>query len=195
MIQVFWATYAAVFAAEILGDKFLYTTGYLATRYRWTPMMIGIAAAFMTKMGVAVVVGNAISNLPRVMVALVTAAGVVWIATKLWNSSESEQEGRTGHSNSEAAMVSFGSVLFSEWADLGQVTAATMAAQFRAPMFVWTGAVAAMMTKAVLAATIGAELRGWLSRHVPEPVARFAGVSLLFLLGGLSVAEALFAQR
>src|SRR2546429_53536 len=37
MFAVLLATYAAVFLAEIVGDKLLYTTGILATRYRSVP--------------------------------------------------------------------------------------------------------------------------------------------------------------
>ena len=51
MIEAFGVTYLAVLVAEIVGDKFLYTTGILATRYRPTPMMLGLALAFMVKMG------------------------------------------------------------------------------------------------------------------------------------------------
>ena len=58
MLAVLLATYAAVFLAEIVGDKLLYTTGILATRYRPVPIMIGITAAFMAKMAVAVAVGT-----------------------------------------------------------------------------------------------------------------------------------------
>ena len=72
MIPVVFATYAAVFAAEIVGDKLLYTTGVLATRYRTLPMLSGILMAFMAKMGVAVLIGKAISNLPSGVVAVVT---------------------------------------------------------------------------------------------------------------------------
>jgi hypothetical protein len=51
------------------------------------------------------------------------------------------------------------------------------------------------MTKALLVATIGATLRGWLHSHLPAPLIRYAGLSLLLLLGGWSVAEALLAPR
>ena len=37
MIAVLIATFGAVFVAEIVGDKLLYTTGVLATRYRTVP--------------------------------------------------------------------------------------------------------------------------------------------------------------
>ena len=66
MLPIFLATYGAVFVAEIVGDKLLYTTGVLAARYRTVPIMIGMAFAFMLKMGVAVVVGELISKLPPV---------------------------------------------------------------------------------------------------------------------------------
>jgi putative Ca2+/H+ antiporter (TMEM165/GDT1 family) len=195
MVHVFWAAYVAVFAAEILGDKFLYTTGILATRYRTPPMMLGIGVAFMAKMGLAVVIGETIAGLSRWLVAGVTAVGVLWIAATFWRGQEEARESAQPRTNSEAAMVSCASVLFSEWADLGQLTAAAMAAQLGAPVVVWAGAVAAMMTKALLVATIGAELRVWLRRHVPEPVARYGALTLLVLFGCFSVAEALLVRR
>src|SRR5262249_59507953 len=54
LIVIFFATFGAVFIAEIVGDKLLYTTGVLAARYRTWPIMLGMASAFMPKMGVAV---------------------------------------------------------------------------------------------------------------------------------------------
>jgi putative Ca2+/H+ antiporter (TMEM165/GDT1 family) len=86
MLHAFWATYAAVFAAEILGDKFLYTPGILSTRYRTPPMLIGIVIAFMAKMGVAVAIGDALAGLPRVLLGAVTAPGIIWIALTFWRS-------------------------------------------------------------------------------------------------------------
>ena len=47
MLPIFLATYGAVFVAEIVGDKLLYTTGVLAARYRTVPIMLGMALAFM----------------------------------------------------------------------------------------------------------------------------------------------------
>src|SRR5712672_3494254 len=64
VFPLFFLTYGAVFVAEIVGDKLLYTTGVLATRYRTIPIMCGMVVAFMAKMGGAVLVGKAISTLP-----------------------------------------------------------------------------------------------------------------------------------
>ena len=84
MIGIFLATYAAVFVAEIVGDKLLYTTGVLATRYRTVPLIIGMLAAFMGKMAVAVAVGSAISKLPPLLVAAVTTLSFISVAIVLW---------------------------------------------------------------------------------------------------------------
>ena len=60
MFAILLATYIAVFVAEIVGDKLLYTTGVLATRYKTVPILCGMVVAFMAKMGVAVLLGKAI---------------------------------------------------------------------------------------------------------------------------------------
>ena len=74
MMAAFFAAYGAVFLAEIAGDKLLYTTGVLSARYRPLPIMVGVIIAFMLKMAVAVMLGEAISHLPKLLVAGVTAA-------------------------------------------------------------------------------------------------------------------------
>src|SRR5690348_10765669 len=84
MIAIFFATCAAVFVAEIAGDKLLYTTGVLATRYRTVPVMLGMLVAFMAKMAAAVVIGNAISKLPPPLVATLTSLSFIGVAIALW---------------------------------------------------------------------------------------------------------------
>jgi putative Ca2+/H+ antiporter (TMEM165/GDT1 family) len=81
---IFFATFGAVFIAEIVGDKLLYTTGVLAARYRTLPIIIGMGAAFMAKMGVAVLIGEAISKLPKLLVASITAISFIGVAITLW---------------------------------------------------------------------------------------------------------------
>jgi putative Ca2+/H+ antiporter (TMEM165/GDT1 family) len=180
-----------VFVAEIVGDKLLYTTGVLATRYRTSGVVLGVLAAFMAKMAVAVAVGNAIAKLPPVIVAVLTSLSFLGIAAALWRKPE-ETEGREKQkSQSKAALVSFAAIFFSEWGDIGQITAATMAARFHAPIAVWIGAVGAMATKGALAASVGAGVRQWIASRVPPRAFRYAGVSALLVLGLLSVLETL----
>ena len=190
MLPIFLATYGAVFVAEIVGDKLLYTTGVLAARYRTVPIMFGMAVAFMLKMGVAVAVGEAISKLPPLFVACLTAASFIGVAIAVWRKDE-RRAAQKEVSAPKAAMVSFAAIFFSEWGDVGQITAAAMSAKYHVPLVVWIGAVAAMVTKGILAASIGAGVRGWIQEHVPPKIVRYAGVSALVVLGVLSVIETL----
>ena len=193
MINILLATFGAVFAAEIVGDKLLFTTGVLATRYRPLPIVIGVVIAFMAKMAVAVAVGSAISKLPPLLVAVLTAASFIGVAITVWRKPVERKE--KDNRASRATMVSFSAVFFSEWGDVGQITAATMAARYGAPVVVWAGSVAAMATKGLLAASIGAGVRQWIIDRIPPKVVRYAGVSALLLLGLLSVVETLVEGR
>src|SRR5436190_9920643 len=196
MLAVFLATYAAGFLAEIVGDKLLYTTGILATRYRPRPIMIGITAAFMAKMAVAVAVGEAIARLPRPVVATITALSFIGIAWTLWRKPmKSDEPKKKDEAMSKGALVAFAAVFLSEWGDIGQITAATMAARFSSPGVVWVGAVAAMVTKGILAAFLGAGVRQWIRDRIAPQALRVGGVSLLLVLGTLSVLETLMGRE
>jgi putative Ca2+/H+ antiporter (TMEM165/GDT1 family) len=194
MILILFTAFGAVFVAEIVGDKLLYTTGVLAARYRTAPIMLGMAVAFMAKMGVAVLVGDAISKLPRPLVASITAIGFIGVAIALWRKSDRPRESKEKHRASKAAAVSFAAVFLSEWGDVGQITAATLAAKYHRPLVVWVGAVAAMVLKGTLAAFLGGGIRRWIQNRVAPQVVRYVAVGLLLVLGVLSVLEVLLER-
>jgi putative Ca2+/H+ antiporter (TMEM165/GDT1 family) len=152
---------------------------------------MGMLAAFMGKMAVAVAVGSAISKLPPLLVAAVTSLSFISVAIVLWRKPVGRTKEEMDRKYAKAAMVSFAAIFFSEWGDVGQITAATMAARFGAPFTVWAGAVSAMVTKGALAASVGAGVRQWLIARIPPRAVRYAGVSALLLLGLLSVLEML----
>ena len=192
MFPIFLATYTAVFVAEIVGDKLLYTTGVLAARYRTVPIMLGMALAFMLKMGVAGVVGEQIGKLPPLLVASITMLSFIGVAIALWRKDVERSEGRRDTGVGKAMMMSFAAIFFSEWGDVGQITAAAMAvAHPGTPMIVWLGAVSAMVTKGALAATLGAGIRQWSVDRVSPKIIRCVGVAALLVLGILSVIETL----
>jgi putative Ca2+/H+ antiporter (TMEM165/GDT1 family) len=195
MVLIFFTTFGAVFVAEIVGDKLLYTTSVLASRYRTVPIMLGMAAAFMAKMGVAVVVGEAISRLPTMLVASITAISFLGVAYVLWRKADTPKKSEKSHTTSKAAMLSFAAIFFSEWGDVGQVTAATLAARYRLPFIVWLGAVCAMITKGTFATFLGAGIRRWITQHVSPRVVRYAAVALLLFLGVLTVLEIVIERR
>jgi putative Ca2+/H+ antiporter (TMEM165/GDT1 family) len=188
MTAVFVATYVAVLGAEIAGDKLLYTLGILASRFNRLSIVGGMAAAFVFKMGAAVTLGAAITNLPKTMVLTSTGAGFLWIALSVWR--HPRIESHTSDASAPAAvMLSFSAVVFSEWADVGQITAAAMSARFNAPLVVWMGAVLAMMTKGVLAVVAGDRLPRWTRGRVSDATMRYASVVVLVTLGTLSMIE------
>ena len=191
MLAIFFTTYAAVFMAEIVGDKLLYTTGLLAARYKTVPILCGMALAFMLKMAVAVLVGHLIATLPRWLVASITAINFFAIAVVLWRKRDKREVSEKNYPAYRAALVAFAAIFFSEWGDVGQITAATMAARFNSPLAVWLGAVSAMVTKGTLASFIGGGVRGWIQSHFEPKTLRYAATALLLLLGAFSVWEIL----
>jgi putative Ca2+/H+ antiporter (TMEM165/GDT1 family) len=193
MLTVFAATYAAVFIAEIVGDKLLYTTGILATRYRSLPIILGMAFAFMIKMAVAVLVGQALAQLPKPFIAVLTAAtfaGVIWF---IWRQSDDlppAQREPKSDQLAKPALVTFLAIVLSEWADVGMITAATLAANHADLLFVvWLGAVAAMVTKGLIAAFLGAGLRQWIRDKIQPKHLRYVSVVALAILGAAATAE------
>lgn len=191
MIPIILTTYGAVFIAEIVGDKLLYTTSVLASRYRSAAVAMGMVAAFMCKMAVAVAVGDALSKLPPLFVAALTACSFIGVAIMLWRKPVERSQEEIDRRYARAAMISFATIFFSEWGDAGQITAAAMAAKTGALLAVWIGAVSAMATKGILAASIGAGVRQWIISRVSPKVVRYAGVAALVVLGIASVIETL----
>lgn len=194
-LYLFFAAYGTVFVAEIVGDKLLYTTGVLAARYRTFPIMLGMTLAFMAKMGVAVIVGKAISRLPPILVAAITATSFLGVAIVLWRKPDRRAKSdKESHAPSKAAAISFAAIFFSEWGDVGQITAATFSARYGFPIVVWLGAVSAMFTKGALAAFLGAGIRNWIQDRVSPSLVRYFAVGLLLMLGAISVIEILFER-
>jgi Ca2+/H+ antiporter, TMEM165/GDT1 family len=205
VIQLVLATYGAVFVAEIVGDKLLYTTGVLAARYRSAAVVLGMALAFMCKMAVAVAVGAAITRLPRWLVATFTAASFIGVAFTVWRKPDVRAPKAKDTTVFSGATVAFAAIFFSEWGDVGQVTAAGMAAKYvwsaqasastatlwQTAILVWFAAVAAMVTKGALAGLLGEGVRRWIADRVKPRVIRYVATAALLVLGILAVLETL----
>jgi putative Ca2+/H+ antiporter (TMEM165/GDT1 family) len=184
MISLLLTAYVTVLVAEMVGDKTLYTLGTLATRFRLLPILAGAAAAFMLKMLAAVLLGRLLATLPGEVVAAVSAITFFAMAVGLWLKKPSPEpaEGLPPTRWSRAALISFAAIFFPEWGDAGQLAAAMLVAQHRAPVVIWVGATLAMTTKACLAVTLGIGLR----RYVPHRVVRIVTVLLCITMGLLA---------
>jgi putative Ca2+/H+ antiporter (TMEM165/GDT1 family) len=209
VFDIFGETFVAVFIAEIVGDKLLYTSGVLATRYRWLPIALGMAAAFMAKMAAAVAIGAAAAKLLeeyRWVVALLTAASFVSVALILFRKADVRAPKEKDTRILQGASVAFATIFFSEWFDVGMMTAAAMAVRHvwstasttaaavgtsTAAVLVWLGAVLAMVTKGTLAITLGASIRGWIASNIQPKYVRYAAVTAIIVLGTLATLEVL----
>ena len=204
MFEAFVATYGVVFVAEIVGDKLLYTSGVLATRYHWGGIVVGMAAAFMAKMAVAVAVGAAIGKLlPPWLVALVTALSFIGVAIAMWRKPDVRTPKEKDASILKGATAAFATIFLSEWGEKGLIAAGAAAAPWVASadslqatrasvsFVVWLGAVAAMVTKGSLAVTLGAAARNWIATRVEPRYVRYAAVAAIIVLGVLCVLEIL----
>lgn len=173
-----------VFLAELIGDKAIYTISAMATRYRYLPIFCGIVVAFMLKMLVAVLLGKTIAQLPAALVSGVSSATFFVMAVVIWfkRPHDRSDESKQSRQWSRTALGAFAAIFFSEWGDTGQITAATLAARYQAPLLVWLAATLALATKGTLAITLGIELQ----KRVPETALRYGTVCLCIIFGVLS---------
>ena len=182
----FIAAYAAVFFAEMIGDRSLYAISSLAARF--TPMRVaaGVGAAFAMKMGVAVLVGRKLAELsPSIIAAVSATTFFVTAAVLSMRGRRHDEEETPDASLRRAASISFAAIFFTEWMDIGQVTAAMLVARFGAPLTVWTAATLALFTKAAIALAIAAGLRNRL--RLRRDWLRYGACATCTLLGILAL--------
>jgi putative Ca2+/H+ antiporter (TMEM165/GDT1 family) len=175
--------YVTVLVAELAGDKTLYTVGSLATSHRTAAVLVGAGAAVAVKMLAAVLLGGVIGRLPPIAVSVVSAATFVALAASLWlRRPRAPDAAAPPPSWSRGAREAFLGVVLTEWADLGQITAAALVAEHGHPALVWAFASLAMSTKVVLAAAFGTGFR----RLVPDRLLRPAMMGAYLLLALLA---------
>ena len=182
---VLLAAYWTVLIAELVGDKSIYTVSSLALRFRTSIVGSALVLAFAGKMLVAVLLGRAIVHLHLRWLNLVSAGAFFLSAMLIWfDEPKSEaHESATDIYWARAALICFASVFFSEWGDPGQIAAAALAAKAHSWIAPWLGGTLAMVTKGVLAMTLGLRLRDWL----PQWTLRSLASASCGLLGVLAV--------
>jgi putative Ca2+/H+ antiporter (TMEM165/GDT1 family) len=151
-----------------LPDKTFVATLVLATRFRATPVWLGVGLAFVIQSLVAVVAGGLISALPETYVhiasMLLFAVGAILLlrSARRADQHEAEQEHEFEKKMKDGPVGgwrAFGTsflVLFAaEWGDLSQLLSAGLAARFGAPVEVFAGSVAGLLLVSGVAALAG----------------------------------------
>lgn len=185
-ISVLFAAFWIILIAEITGDKSLFTITSLTMRLNTWAVLLGLSAAFMLKMLVAVLIGQALTELPIKLLTVITIFTFFATALVLWfRREEVEDAEQVQKSVPRSIAVSFASIFFIEWGDIGQITAAALTAQSNAPLMVWLGASLALITKGVLAITLGGTAR----RFLPQNFLRLTAVGVCLILGIASIVQ------
>ncbi len=179
-ISIFLTAFVIVFVAEIIGDKSVYTISSLVTRFSPTAVFLGLTIAYGLKMLVAVLIGQILTELPLWLLGAVSAVTYFATAFVLWFRKTDKIDSKSPAANFPAsAAVSFASIFFIEWGDIGQISAATLTAQYKAPVLIWMGATSALLVKGILAIFLGLALR----QYFPRRFVCYTAIILCVLMG------------
>lgn len=176
-----------------LPDKSLVASVALGARLpvRW--VLLGVSAAFVVHVSLAVAAGGVLGLLPHALLAVVSAvlfaAGAVLLLRERRGDPDVDPLAPpvpVRRSPLAAVGASFGVVFAMEWGDVTQVATANLAARYDDPLSVGLGAATGLVGAAVLAVLGGRALL----RRVPERLVRRASASVLLVLAVVSLVSA-----
>lgn len=189
--HIFLSVFGVIFVAE-LPDKTALAALVLATRHKALPVFLGTALALTVQSVVAVAAGGLLSLLPPRPVHI--GAGLLFLvsAVVMWrrkaddDDDDGDADGK--HRGPPTFWRSFGTVFsvvfIAEWGDLTQLGTAALAARYKSPIAVFTGATVALWCVAALAVFVGNRAGKLLDPEVTKRVAAviFAllGAALIF---------------
>lgn len=189
MLYLLLLTYGTILLTELLGDKTLYTISSLSMRFRPLYVFSGFTIAFMQKMLVAVLLGHVVAKLPASLVVAVSSVTFFTTALVIWVKKDNKPVRREYDARfPKAALITFTAIFFSEWGDIGQVTAAALTARYHFPLIIWLGATLALVTKGLLALTLGCGLR----ERIPQNILRPVSACLCLSMGIISAIGPMF---
>lgn len=183
-MKLFFTIFGLTFLAE-LPDKTALAALMLAARRSHLAVFLGACAAFFIQSVVAVSFGQVFSLLPHSVVRYGAAAVFLLLAMKMGLVDEDEEEapalaeGEAGSRFWADARASFVVIFLAEWGDLTQISTATFAAKYHAPLTIFCAATLALWCVTGLATMAGSRLK-----HVLSPrVLRRAGAVAFAIVG------------
>lgn len=188
VLAILFATYWTVLAAELIGDKTIYTVAALSARFRPLPVLCGIGVAFAGKALAAVTLGHVLMQLPPKWVGTASALTFFMAAAFVWLHEPESRKPLPAASPQwhRALLVAFASVFFSEWGDVGQLSTAALAAKYNLPLVIWIAATLALLSKGALALTLGVGLR----KRIPGTALRIVAAASCVGFGVLALRSA-----
>ncbi|MER8033427.1 TMEM165/GDT1 family protein [Streptomyces bauhiniae] len=188
-ITVTALVFGVIFLAE-LPDKTALAGLVLGARYRASYVFIGVAAAFLVHVVLAVAAGSVLTLLPQQIVHAIT--GVLFLggaAVLLLKKDEGEEEIKKPANQSfwRVAGTGFMLILVAEFGDLTQIMTANLAARYDDPLSVGLGAALGLWAVAGLGIVGGKALM----KRVPLRLITQIAALLMIGLGVWSLYEAI----
>jgi putative Ca2+/H+ antiporter (TMEM165/GDT1 family) len=182
-------TFTIIFLAELVDTSGLATL-VLSTRFpaRW--VLLGVCAAMVVHVGVAIGAGSLVALLPeRPLEGLLAVIFLVGAVLLLRGDDDDDEPkiGATPRTGWSVVATSFGVTLLSEFADPTQLLIASLAARYNAPLTVGLAALLALWAVSALAVYGGNRLKG----VVPVRWVTRATAAILVVLGVLSAFDAI----
>ena len=188
-MAVIAVTFGIVFLAEVADTSGLVTL-VLATRYRASLVLLGVCAAFLVQVGVAVAAGSLLAMLPERPLEFALAAVFLVGAVLLLREDDDDDDaipGKAALTGWRVVATSFGVTMLSELGDPTQIITATLAARYDEPLAVGVGAVLALWAVSALAVFGGNRLQ----RVVPVRWVTRAAAAILAVLAVLTAIDAI----
>jgi putative Ca2+/H+ antiporter (TMEM165/GDT1 family) len=171
---LFLTVFGLIFVAE-LPDKTALAALVLATRHRAVPVLIGAGLALAVQSLVAVTAGQLFSLLPHRPVQVAASLLFLVSAVVMWRRKEESEDdiadGRASAGFWSTTGLVFTVVFIAEWGDLTQLATAAMAAEYRAPVIVFTSSTLALWAVAAIAVFVGNRAGKLLDPHLTQRVA------------------------
>jgi putative Ca2+/H+ antiporter (TMEM165/GDT1 family) len=152
-LAVIATVFPIIFIAE-LPDKTALASLVLGTRYRASWVFVGMAAAFLVHVVLAVALGALLGLLPhRILEAVVAAVFLLGAVLLLRGRHDEEDLATEGDRKGfwRVSAMAFAVILLAEFGDLTQIVTANLAAKYHDPFSVGLGAVLALWAVGALA--------------------------------------------
>lgn len=182
----FTASFALIVLAE-MGDKTQFLAMSFATKYNPLKVLFAVFLATLASFAVTVVIGQLLTTVvPMDVISL--AASISFIGFGLWTlrpekpKVENPKPSRLGAIGTVAVAFFIG-----EFGDKTQLTTISLAAQYRSPLAVLSGATLGMLVADGLGIGVGVVL----GKRIPQKIVKWVSAAIFIVFGLVDVYEAL----
>lgn len=185
---VIGTVFAVIFIGE-LPDKTMFASLVMSTRGHPFAVWLGSAGAFVVHVVIATTLGTVLFHLLAPQVVDAVVAVIFLVGAGIVTAEAIREYKRKDHPEpppvppprpGRTAATAFAVIFAAEWGDLTQLLTANMAAHYRDPLSVATGATLALWAVSAIAVTGGR----WLSSVIDAVAIRIGTAVLLAGLGG-----------